>query len=307
MSNSRSHILGIVFVIVGSIAYSAKAIFVKLALGYGVDPLTILSMRMLVAAPIFALILYQAYPSSEVRVKINFKDHMMLILTALLGFYMSSMLDFYGLQYITASLERIVLFSYPAMVVVFSALLFKKTITKQKFYALIICYLGLVLAFISELGQNQANLLLGSLLILACAVTFSFYYIGSERLILIFGSRVFTAYAMLVATAATSIHFLFTRPIAGFYQAVDFYLIIFGMAIFSTVVPTIMLSEGIKRIGASSAAIVSIVGPFSTIVLAALILGESMSILQILGGMLVVTGILLLGNQKGHSHTTTEK
>jgi drug/metabolite transporter (DMT)-like permease len=219
-----------------------------------------------------------------------------VIIIGLLGYYVSSLLDFMGLQYVSAGLERLILFLYPSFVVFINAVFFKQRITGIQKWALLLTYLGIAIAYVGELtvDTSRQGFYLGSFLVFLCAVTYSIYIAGSGKLIPVVGANKFTAYAMLAATAGIFIHFAIAGQgdVLGAGQALWGYGL--GLAILSTVLPSFLISQGLKRIGANNVAIISGIGPISTIAQAHFFLREPIFLAQIGGTVLVVVGVLLL-------------
>jgi drug/metabolite transporter (DMT)-like permease len=207
-----------------------------------------------------------------------------------LGYYLASVLDFYGLVYISAGLERLILFVYPTLVVVMSALLFKTPITRRTLLALALTYGGVALALKTETASAEGpDVWLGVALIFGCALSYAAYLVGSGRLIPRVGSLRFTALAMIVSSVAMLVHF---AVVGGRFtgHAPPIYVHGLLLALCCTVLPVFLLAEGIRRIGAGSSAIIGAVGPVSTLALANATLGEEVHALQALGTLLVLVG-----------------
>ncbi len=270
---------------------------IKLAFRYQIDPLSLLFLRMVFSLPFFVIIPWILNKTKPVE-KPTTKDFLRVILLGVLGYYSSSLLDFLGLQYVTAGLERLILFIYPTLVVVLSFLLFKKPIGKRELAALTLTYLGIALVFVNDNLLAQKNVGLGALLIFASAFTYAVYLIGSDRLISRFGSVHFTAYAMITSCVSVIIHYLFSHTTSIFHHPLPVYGLALSIAIFSTVIPTFMMSKGIQLIGASQASIIASVGPVSTIILGFFILGEVVTGFEIFGTILVLAGVLLVSAKK---------
>jgi drug/metabolite transporter (DMT)-like permease len=288
-------LIGIALAFVGSILYSTKAIFVKLAYQYDVDAVTLLLLRMLFSLPFYlGIAIYLTRKSDSYR--LNRKDYQQLFFLGIVGYYLSSYLDFKGLEYITASLERLILFIYPTFVVLLGYFFFKEKINRSQVLALILTYVGIVVVFIGNDDiLHQQNLIIGSTLIVLCSILFAIYMVGSGQLLPRLGTWRFTSYALTISSIAVILHYTIdNRGIGGF----DYPLPVFGysflMATISTVIPTLLISESIRRIGASNVAIIASVGPISTITLAWIFLDERLMILQILGGILVLSGVVFI-------------
>lgn len=291
---------GIFLCLFGAICFSTKAILVKLAYrDTDVDPVTLLALRMIFSLPFFVV---SAVFSSNQSTNIKFTRNQWMAIAAIgcLGYYVSSLLDFLGLQYVTAGIERLILFVYPTLVLVISSTIFKTRITSWQWLALIVTYAGLVAACLPEIQETGRgeNFWKGSLLILTCALTYAIYIVGSGKLIPAVGASKFNSYAMTFAAAAVIIHFFVTSNASLTDQPVTVYGYSFAMAIVSTVIPTYMISEGIKRVGSGNAAIIGSVGPVSTILQAAIFLQEPINALQVVGTALILAGVLMVGQKK---------
>ncbi|OIR04918.1 putative inner membrane transporter yiJE [mine drainage metagenome] len=212
------------------------------------------------------------------------------------------LLDFAGLVYVTASLERVILYVYPTVVVVLSALLFKHRISKSVYFALLATYAGVALVVghdIFTLKTGSADTMLGAALVLASAVFYAVYLLMSGRLIPRVGASSFTAYTMLVATVTSGTYYAITAHHASIlHLPIQVYWLSLLMAVIATVMPAILLNIGIHRIGSSKASLISSVGPVSTIFLAYIFLGESVTLLQLAGTGLVLIGVLAISLTK---------
>ncbi len=217
----------------------------------------------------------------------------------LCGYYISSLLDFTGLQYITAGLERLILFLYPTFAVLINVFFFKQSINKMQVVALALTYLGIAFAFYGELNLDQANpnFYWGSFLVFLCAIFFSIYIAGSGRLIPQVGAAKFTAYAMLAATTGIFIHFLLASNYRVITNSHGLWGYGLAMGLVATVLPSFLISFGMKNIGANNVAIISGIGPVSTIIQAHYFLGEPIFFEQLVGTALVIAGVLLTGGK----------
>jgi drug/metabolite transporter (DMT)-like permease len=271
---------------------------VKLAYVHQADALSLLTLRMVIALPFFAAIAFLSNSKTS-KPDLTKKDWFMIVALGVTGYYLASLFDFEGLRFITAGLERLILFIYPTLVVILSAIFFKKKIAGREYVALLLTYIGIAIVFVSDLNLQQKDLWLGSLLIFGSAFTYAIYLMGSGELIPKLGSMRYTSYAMIVSTLAVCIHYLCSSEMKLFSFSREVYILSAAMAIFSTVIPAMLLSEGIRMIGSGRASIVGSVGPVSTIILAYIFLGEDISFIQILGTTLVLAGVLTVsGSQK---------
>ncbi len=287
---------GFVFTFLGSVLFSTKAIIVKKAFAdTPVDALTLLTLRMIFSLPFFMGMAFLASNTKD-NTRLNSRQWISVIIIGMLGYYISSLLDFVGLQYISAGLERLILFLYPTFTVLINAFVYKQKIRGIQKIALALTYAGIAIAYYGELhvDMSNPNFLWGSFLIFLCSITYSIYIVGSGRLVPIVGPTKFTAYAMLSATVGIFITFIFN----GNYHTLDSGAGLWGygilLAVLATVVPSLLISNGMKRIGSNNVAIVSGIGPVSTIVQAHFILGEPIFFEQIAGTVLVVAGVLLI-------------
>jgi len=297
----RNAYIGSLMVLVAAVTVSSKAIFVKLAYAYSVDAATLIALRMAFSAPFFIGLALWARASAK-AIDISRRDGWMIVVAGMLGGYGPMWLDFAGLAYVSAGLERIVLFLYPTIVVMLTAILFKQRITKRELFALVLTYAGVGLVVghdiaLTTLGNNQT--MLGIALVFASAITYAAYLVFSGRLIPRVGSSLFTAYTMLAATAASAGHFAATpHQTVLLHLPIQVYLLSLAMALVATVLPAVLLNAGIQRIGSNKASLVASVGPVSTIFLASIFLGEDITWLQLFGTALVMAGVWVIARHK---------
>jgi drug/metabolite transporter (DMT)-like permease len=277
----------------GAVAFSGKAIIVKLAFRHGVDAVTLLALRMLFSAPLFLALAWWA--TRDETVPISAPDRRAIVVLGMLGYYLASYFDFLGLQYITAALERLVLFLYPTFVMLLAALLFRRPITSRDMAALALSYVGIVLVFLNDLATQSANVVLGSFWVGLSALCYAAYLLGSGRLVQRVGSLRFACYAGLVSCIGVLAHFFVVSDVRTLIaQPAPVYWLALLMAAVSTVMPIVLTSEGIRRIGASHAAVIGAVGPVATIVLGLAFLGEAITAIQLVGAALVLAGVLAM-------------
>lgn len=288
-----SMVSGVALAMLAAIGFSAKAIFIKLAYRYGVDAVTLLALRMGFAVPVFLAVAGWSGRNGN-RQALDRQEWGAVVVLGLLGYYLSSLLDFRGLEYISAGLERLILFLYPTVVVLLSALLFRQKITARQVVALLLSYAGIALVFLQDIGSLHAGLGLGAALVFGSTLTYSLYLIGAGRYIRRIGSVRFTAYAMTVASAATFAQFVLTHPLQALGQPAPVYRLAVAMAVMSTILPVFMLSSAIHRLGAGHTALAGAVGPVATLVLAYWFLGEQIGALQMTGSALVLLGVLVI-------------
>lgn len=297
----RADRTGAVLVILSAIAFSAKAIFVKLAYddvsAVRVEPVTLLTMRMGLALPLFALIAW--WSSRKAEYTLTGRDWIILIVIGLMGYYGASLFDFWGLMYISAALERLILFLNPTLVVLISALAVGYRIVARDVFALVISYAGIALVFMHDLHVNPDGVLLGGGLVLLSAILYAGYLVGAGQMIKRVGAVRFAAYASMISTVAISLHFLLTKNISVLAaQSARVWTLTGWMALVSTVLPVVMMAEGMRRVGSSNAAMMSSIGPIATIFLGYVFLGEPVTAIQLVGAALVMTGVLAISLKK---------
>jgi drug/metabolite transporter (DMT)-like permease len=292
-----SQVTGAFLVFLSAVCFSSKAVMVKLAYHYQVEAVTLLTLRMFFAVPVFALTAYFSHRSSGAQTPgvLTRKDYCWLVVLGLVGYYLSSLFDFLGLQYITAGLERLILFVYPTLVLLLSALFLAKPIRRYQLLALVLTYAGVLLVLVGDVhAESRANMIKGGLFVFISAFTYAVYLMGSGQLIPKFGTVRFTSYAMTLAALGVFGHYL----VAGQQSLLALPMPVYGysllMALVATVAPAYLLSAGIQRVGAGNAAIIASIGPISTILLAYLFLGERVSWVQLAGTGIVLAGILLI-------------
>ena len=279
----------------GVIFFSAKAIFVKLAYEYDVDALSLLLLRLLFSLPIYVGVFIGSTDSDKLRA-IHRIDYIKVVLLGILGYYLASFLDFAGLNYVSASLERLILFVYPTLVLIISAIFLKQRATIEQKIAVVITYFGVLMAFYRNTPDSGSNVYLGASLIFFSALSYAIYLVGCGNLIPKLGTKLFTSLAMIVSTIASLAHFVVVNEADLFSFSYEVYILAFIMAIISTVIPSFLIAEAIKQLGANNVAIIGSFGPISTIVLAAIFLGERITVFQALGTLIVISGIMLLAN-----------
>lgn len=297
MKKISENTIGIIIALLAVFLFSSKAIIVKLIYEFEVPTIHILLLRMLFALPFYLVIL--ATKKSEAKIDIEKKHYLWLLLFGITGYYLASLLDFYGLKFLTASLERIILFVYPTLVVIIGALFLKTKITKKQIFAIVITYLGVFITFASELQINHDDhLFLGAGLIFMSALTYASYLVGSGWLIPKFGTVRFTSMAMLVACSSVIVHYLVTDRQSVFDYPSQVYYYQFIMAVFCTVLPSYLVSYAIQKLGASKFAIIGSVGPVFTITLATAVLGENITFMQIIGVVIVIFGVRIVSKKE---------
>lgn len=289
---------GVILAIVGALMFSSKAILVKFSYGYGLDKLSLLFLRMAFALPVYLVIALVQQRKSKTN-NLSNKDWLILVVIGIIGYYFASFLDFWGLQYIGAGLERLILFLYPTMTVILGAVILKKKIKRVQVLAIVIAYLGIGIAFFDQINVvHNDNFWFGSLLVFLSALTFSFYLIGSEKLVTKLGVLKFTSYCMVVSCVAVIIHFNIQSTTSIFSYRWEAYVVALCVAVFNTIIPSFIISSAIYRIGSAKTSILSSVGPVFVLIVAAIFLGESITVAKVLGAFVVIAGVWLISKGK---------
>jgi drug/metabolite transporter (DMT)-like permease len=290
--------LGSLFAVCSAFLFSTKAIFIKqtYALSPLVDGTVLMALRMASALPFFFVIYLFSRRHTQ---KIENKDWLLLIIAGLLGYYFASWLDFAGLMYISASLERIILFLYPTLTVLASSVIYKQRLSLKSLLAIGLSYGGTVLVMLQEQSNvpHQSHFWLGASLVFASAVAFAGYLLLTPKLIQKFGSWNFTGLALMIACTGTLVHYFIAIPepfrlLTQLPSSVIWYGIALGFLV--TVLPTVLLIQSIQRLGASQSAMIASIGPILTIILATLFLGEQMNTLQWFGCALNILGVMMI-------------
>ena len=287
--------------VVGVFGFSFKGILIKLAYAaHPVDPTTLLMLRMLYSAPLFCLMAWWSSQRPGVT-PIRRSDALRLVWFGFIGYYLASLTDFMGLQYISASLERLVLYLYPTLVVLLSALLLRKRVTARTAVALVLSYAGIALALWHDLtfASDAAATLTGGALVFVSAALYALYLVQAGDVIARVGAMRFIAWAMLASLVFVSGQFLVMHPLAALDVPARVHWISLVMAVFSTVIPTWLIAESIHRLGANTASLMGALGPIFTIGLGAALLGEPIAGVQIAGAVLVLAGVLLVTMKRG--------
>lgn len=287
---------GSLFAVLAALGFSFKAIFVKLAYAAGpVDAISLLAMRMAMALPLFVWLVWFSGRQSSTR--LTPADGLRVILLGLLGYYLSSLFDFYGLQYISAGLERLILFTYPTLVLIFQAIALRERPTTRTLAAMGLCYLGLGIAFVHDVSISGVGqqVILGSLWVFASAVTYALYYSGTGIVLKRMGSMRMAGLCGTASSLMVLAHYLLVADINQLWQRPAAVWLNAGlMAIFSTVLPIYWVALAIQRMGPTQTAAVGNLGPVLTVLASWAILSEEISTYQVLGLALVLFGVTRL-------------
>jgi drug/metabolite transporter (DMT)-like permease len=293
VSEGSYRAIGVTMAIAGVVCFSLRPIFIKLAYGIVVDPITLLALRMVFSLPFF-LAAAAWVGRDDKRSPLGGGDAWVILLLGFVGYYFASFADFLGLQYVSSGLGRLILFVYPTLVVILSLVFLHKRPSGRDVVALVVTYSGIALVMSNAVGGANANLALGAALCFASAAGYAVYLVASSRIVQRVGSIRFTAYAMSVASAFCILQFLILRPLSALDLPREVYGLALAMALVSTVLPVFITSEALRRIGANQVALYGALGPVTTIFFGWMGLDEIMTPVQLAGALLVLGGVLLV-------------
>ena len=281
--------------LVGTLAFSGKAIIIKLAYRYGVDAVTLIMYRMLFALPVF---MAMAWWASRGQARLTRKDWVGIFLLGVSGYYLASFLDFLGLAYISASLERLILYLNPTIVMLLGLLLFKRRMTLRQMAGMAISYSGVVLVFGHEITLQGKDAVLGAVLVFLSAISYALYLVYSGEMVKRLGSLRLVGLASTVACLCCLLQFVLLRPLSAALVAPEVIWLSLLNASACTVLPVLLIMMAIERIGASMTAQVGMLGTMSTILMGVVILGEPFTLWIAAGTVLVIAGIYVFSQSK---------
>jgi drug/metabolite transporter (DMT)-like permease len=287
---------GLLFAVLGAIAFSGKAIIVKLAYRHGVDAVTLIMLRMLFALPIF---LVMAWWASRGKAPLAARDWAGVAGLGVLGYYLSSFLDFAGLAFISASLERLILYLNPTLVLLLGWMLYRKPVRRVQLAGMAVSYSGVLLVFGQEVGAFGREAAWGAVLVFASAVTYAVYLVYSGHMVQRLGSARLVGLATSVACLCCIAQFVVLRPVSSVFEVAPAVIWLSVLnAILCTAVPVLLVMMAIERIGPALSAQTGMVGPLSTILMGVLILGEPFTAWIAMGTVLVIAGIFVFTRAK---------
>lgn len=285
--------IGLILAIIGTGLFSLKSILIKLAYAQGLNTDSVLMLRMAIALPLYLIVLIYLTKQRKVPDQLSI-NLLKITFLGFIGYYLSSWLDLKGLEYISAQLERLTLFTYPIMVAIFGALFFKTPLTRKIIVSLTITYSGLLLVFYKELTLEGNHVILGTIFVALAALSFSLYVLFGKQEIKKIGSVWFTGLAMSISSIFVLIHFSIFNDFSYLNVTPMAWLWLVLLAVFSTVIPSFMISEAINKIGPTQTGIVGSLGPIMTMCLAIWILNEPFTIWHAIGILFVIGGVSLL-------------
>ena len=288
---------GVAFALAGTVSFAFRPILVKL--GYASHPVTattLLFLRMSLSLPFFLAMAWWFRGEKP----ISRRDWLGIIGLGFLGYYFASLLDFLGLQYVPAGLGRLIMFLYPTLVVILSAFFLSKSPTRRELAALAITYAGIGLVLSDRLGvaPEHRQFMFGAMLIFASAMCYAVYLVTGSQLVQRVGSARFSAYTMIVSTAPAVVQFLLLEPLSALELPAQLWWYVVLLATVCTVLPVFLVAEALKRIGANHFALVGALGPVTTVLADFVLMDGEMSAVQIVGGALVISGVLLVSMKR---------
>ena len=292
---SRQVGTGLALAAAGAIAFSGKAIIVKLAYRHGVDAVTLIMYRMLIALPMFVAL---AWWAGRGRPPLSARDWRTAAVLGFFGYYLASFLDFAGLQYVTASLERLVLYLNPTLVLMLSFAIYRKPVSVRQLGAMAVSYVGIALVFGHEMALDAPDTGVGAALVFGSALSYALYLVISAEEVRRIGSMRLTGLASSVACVLCIVQFLLLRPLSAAAVAPAVLWLSLLNAVVCTVAPIMMVMAAIERIGAPLTAQTGMVGPLSTITMGVVLLGEPFTGWTVVGTAFVLAGIWLLARAR---------
>jgi drug/metabolite transporter (DMT)-like permease len=287
-------LVGLGLAVAGVVAFSLRPVIIKLAYRYNVDPVTLIMLRMVFALPFFLGMALWSGSRKGARAPIAGRDLALTVALGVTGYYAASFCDFLGLRYVSAGMGRLLLFLYPTIVVLLSALFLAKRIGLREVVALVVSYAGVALVVWSEIGTGHPDFMTGAALVFMGAFLYSIYLVGSSRVVQRIGSMRFTAYAMTAACLCCILQFLVLRPLSALDLPLPVYGLSAVMAVVCTVLPVLMTAEALRRVGPNLVALCGAIGPVAAAVFGYLALAEPMGWLQLAGAALTVAGVMII-------------
>lgn len=299
LTSRRELLTGVLLASAGAIAFSCKAIIIKLAYRHGVDAVTTIMYRMLFALPLFLAL---SWWSGRNKPSPSAQDWRTLFGLGFCGYYLASTLDFAGLQYISANLERLILYLNPTIVLLAGKLLFKTEVGRRQWLALGVSYIGVLVVFAHDLRAGP-DIALGALLVFGSAVSYAIYLVYSGQLVRRLGAMRVTGLGTTIACILCIAQFFILKPPSAMIVAPEVIWLSALNAVLCTFVPVLITMMALERIGAGITAQIGMIGPMSTIILSVLVLGEPFTVWIAFGTALVMAGVWLLARHRVRQHS----
>ena len=299
--SSRQLAVGLALAALGSIAFSGKAIIVKLAYRYDVDAVTLIMYRMLFALPIF---LFLSWWAGRGKPSLSRQDQWTVLGLGFVGYYLASFLDFAGLSYVSASLERLILYLNPKLVLLLAWVLHHKPIGRREALGMMVSYSGVVLVFGHEIHLEGADTLIGAALVFGSALSYAVYLTFSAELVKRLGSLRLVGLATTVACVFCLLQFVALRPLSAAQVAAPVIWLSVLNAIACTAAPVVMVMMAVERIGPSLTAQTGMAGPMATIFLGVVLLGEPFTAFLVAGSVLVIAGVFVVSTGRRATKST---
>ena len=290
---------GLAYAIAAALLFSFKPILIKLVYAYDVDSLVLLTWRMILSMPVYLIIGIILWRRADQPKRLKFRQGFAkAALVGFIGYYMAALCDLIGLQYVSAQLERLVLFTYPTLVAILGWLFFRKRITANMVVALLISYLGVGLLFVQDWQSSGDQVLFGAGLVFLAALAFSIYVLLSKPIIDLMGSLAFTVVAMLSSSVYIFINFILIRDFEQLRVPTEVWWSIATMSLVSTVLPTFLIAAAIQKLGPEKTAISGTIGPIATSLFAVVLLGEQFTLMHAAGLALVVLAVFVMQRKR---------
>lgn len=293
--------VGLILAILGTTLFSFKSVVIKLAYQYEVTAEQVIALRMIMSGPFYLVLLFWLQHSKPIKLDTLRRNGMLLSASGALGYYLASLLDLKGLELISAQLERLILFTYPGFVMLFSWLVWRRLPGTKTVLAMLLTYLGIVVVLGVEVQNNVDRVLLGGALVLTSAAMFAGYLILSKRGIRELGSQQFTCLAMLVACGCVALHYGLLHQSSLLGLPIMAYAYVLILAVFCTVIPSLLIAAAIARLGPQQTSVLGGLGPIITAVMAVFILNEPFGWQHFTGTFLVGVGVILIASDKGEA------
>jgi drug/metabolite transporter (DMT)-like permease len=299
----NAYLLGIIAALAGAAFFATKGIIIKLAMAQGVDAVTTLTWRMIVAVPIFVLVGYLGYRRKHAAQPpgappiLDRRTVLQALGVGIMGYYISSFLDFQALEYISAQLDRLILLTYPFFVVMFGWIFYRRAVTPMTVGAMLLSYVGIALIFWRDFSFEGQDVILGSTLVLIASIVYAGYQILAKPLIDRIGAQLFTSIAMSGAGPMSLLHFLLTHPASDLAVNGNAFLLMLAIGTIATVVPAYCISTAIGLVGPERTSVVGNISPIVTVTLAVSILGEAFTLWHAAGTALVLLGVWLFSRK----------